>query len=142
MTAPSSPTPWTLPQVRVAAACDVVAALAVALAAVRAGDGSLSDDVRWLDLAVLALVLAVVVNGSLLLVARKAIGRRRLRLLPDVLVPIAGPDPASDEAWWWLPGTSRAHRGGCQMIAGKATAEMIPVERIRAEQLVRCEVCG
>lgn len=141
MTSTGSETPWTSAQVRLAVACDLAAALALAVATVEAGDATLEGEVLWLNVAVLGLVLVVVVNGSLLLVARRTIGQRRHRLLPDVVVPVAAPDRTPGGSWWWLPGTTRAHRSGCQMIAGKP-AEEIPAERIRSEQLVRCEVCG
>jgi len=132
--------PWTKAQVRLVAGCDAVAAVAIAFAAVASGGGSEQDQIVWLDLAVLGLVLVVVVTGSLLLVARRAVGRRRLRLVPDVLERVATA-PTADGAWWWLPGTARAHRGGCQMIAGKP-AEVISTDAIRASRLSRCEVCG
>lgn len=141
MTATSSPTPWTSGQVRVAAGCDAAAALAVAFAAARSGHASLADDVLWLNVGVLALVLAVVVNGSLLLVARRTIGQRRVRLRPDVVAPATGPERRAAGSWLWLPGTTRAHRSGCQLIAGKP-AEAVSADRIRAEGLARCEVCG
>lgn len=132
--------PWTAAQVRVAAACDVVAVLALVVATFAAGGPSLQDQVLWLDVAVLGLVVAVVANGSLLLVARRAIGRRRLRLLPDVAEALAPAARAADGAWWWLPGTVRAHVAGCQMIAGKP-AQVVSVDRIRADGLQRCELC-
>jgi hypothetical protein len=99
--------PWTAAQVRVVVACDVVAALALVVATSAAGGPALGDQVRWLDVAVLGLVLAVVANGTLLLAARRAIGRRRLRLLPDVVAAAsaAGAATAPDSTWWWLPGT-------------------------------------
>ncbi len=135
-------TPWTTAQVRVVAACDLLAALVVAVAAHGAGQqGSLSGQVTWVDLGVVGLLLAVVANGSLFLAARRAVGRRRLDLLPDVIARVAARPEATPEAtWWWLPGTTRAHVEGCQMISGKP-AEPISADAVRANRLRRCEIC-
>jgi hypothetical protein len=82
---PSGPAPWTTAQARAVALCDVAAALVVLGAALAArGRDSLADQVVWIDVAILGLLLAVVANGMLFLVGRRAIGQRRRRLRPDV----------------------------------------------------------
>jgi hypothetical protein len=81
-----------------------------------------------------------VAHGTLLLVARRAIGQRRLEVLPDVVVAAATRAVVPDGRWWWLAGTTRAHTAGCQMIAGKP-AEVISPNQIRKRQLIRCELC-
>jgi hypothetical protein len=135
--------PWTTAQARVVTACDLVAALVVAGAATSARhQGSLQDQITWIDLAVVGLLLAVVANGTLFLVGRRAVGGRRLDVLPDAVAPVTATRPPTAEGrWWWLPGTTRAHVAGCQLIAGKAAQE-VSADRIRSERLVRCEVCG
>jgi hypothetical protein len=131
--------PWTKAQVCAAAACDVAAAACIAGAALAAGGPSLRDQILWLDVGVLGLVLAVLVNGAMLLLGRRTVGQRRLRLLPNPAPGVAAATSGSD-AWLWLPGTTRAHSGTCQMIEGKPSI-VIDADRIRAEALVRCEVC-
>jgi hypothetical protein len=135
--------PWTTAQARAVGACDLVAALVVATAALLAGgEDALQDQVTWVNLAVLGLLLAMVANGCWLLLARRAVGRRRLELVPDV-VARARPKAATvtTAGWLWLPGTSRAHVHGCQMILGKP-AEEISADGIRSNRLSRCELCG
>jgi hypothetical protein len=137
------PTPWTASQARVVAACDVVAAVVIGGAARwAAGRDSLADQVVWIDLAVLALIAGAVANGCLLLVARRAIGARRMAVLPDVVAAaVVGPEPSTPRTWWWVPGTARAHVEGCPLVAGKP-AEGLTAAAVRGKGLQRCEVCG
>lgn len=136
-------TPWSLAQARLVIACDLGALALLVVSATAAGGGSLQDQVVWLNAAVLATVLAVVANGTLFLVARRAVGRRRLQLLPDIVEHLdqhpALPPALGD--WYCVPGTIRAHRAGCQMVLGKALRP-VAAEVIRAERLRRCELCG
>jgi hypothetical protein len=138
-----SETPWSSTQVRVVVACDLIAVLLVAVAAFGAGDErSLQDQLTWINVAVLGLVAVVVANGALFTAARRAIGQRRLHLVPDVVRRDAPPPTtSSDERWLWVPGTTRAHRPGCPMTAGKPV-EGVSEARIRAHNLSRCELCG
>ena len=134
--------PWTTAQVRVVVAADALAAIVVVVAAMAAQDErSLQDQVTWINVGVLGLLMSVLAHGTLLLVARRAIGLRRLQVLPDAAVAAGVPPVVSDGRWWWLPGTTRAHTAGCQMIAGKPAQEISPTQ-IRRRRLTRCELCG
>lgn len=136
--------PWSRAQVRVVAACDVGAAALVIVCASAAGGDPLQDQILWLNVAVLSAVLAVLANGSLLLTARRAIGRRRLRLVPDVDSRFEDPEviPAAAGDWYWTPGTARAHRAGCSMLEGRSRHQVVTAKVIKAEGLRRCELCG
>jgi hypothetical protein len=121
--------------------CNAIAAAIVLLSASAAGGPSLGHQVTWINLAVLATLLAVVANGCLFLVARRAIGRRRLALVPDVEAHDRAVRSEATGAWYRVSGTTRAHRPGCPMVEGKRT-EQVSVAVIRAERLSRCEMCG
>lgn len=135
--------PWSPAQVRLVVGCNAGAAALVAVSATAAGGASLQDQVAWLNVAVLAMLLTVVANGCLFLVARRAIGRRRLSLVPDVQGHVhERPDhPTATGDWFWVPGTTRAHRLGCPMTAARAPRPVSDAV-IRAERLRRCEICG
>lgn len=75
-------TPWTTAQARVVVACDVVAGVLVLACGIAAnGKDSLTQQIVWIDLALVALLIAVVINGFLFLLARRAIGQRLRDLL-------------------------------------------------------------
>ena len=138
----SRPTPWTSAQVRVVAACDVgAAALVLAAALVASDQDSLGDQIVWIDLAVLGLLLAVVAHAALFLSARRAVGQRRLRLLPDLDRRGAPTSTSPEGLQVWLTGTTRVHRAGCPMVSGKPAKPITPA-RVRSKGLHRCEVCG
>ena len=100
---------------------------------------TLGHQIVWMNLAVLALVVYALSNGTFLFLGRKRAGARRRVLLPE---PFAtGETPSRGDRWVWLPGTMRAHRPGCAFIAGKPVI-VASDARIRAEHLQRCEVCG
>lgn len=135
--------PWTSAQARLVGGCNVVAAALILLSAAMARDASLRNQVAWLNVAVLAVVLAVVGNGSLFLVGRRAVGRRRLVLVPDVHASIheRSARATADDGWQWVAGTVRAHRLGCPMTEGKSPRPVSDRD-IRAKRLSRCEICG
>jgi hypothetical protein len=137
----SRPTPWTVAQVRAVAACDIGAAVLVLAAALLAADqDSLGDQIVLIDLAVAGLLLAVVAHAALFLSARRAVGQRRLRLLPDLDRRARPTSTSSEGPQVWLPGTARVHRADCPMVAGKAAKPITPA-RVRSKGLDRCEVC-
>lgn len=75
-------TPWTAAQARVVVACDVVAGLLILVCGMAAGGKhSLRQQIVWIDLALVALLIAIVINGFLFLFARRAIGQRLRDLL-------------------------------------------------------------
>lgn len=135
--------PWTRAQARAVGACDLVAALLVGAAWIAARhEDSLQDQVPWLNLAVVGLLVATVANGFLFLLARQAVGHRRLELLPDIVVRVRpAPAPAAGGPSLWLSGTARVHVEGCPMVVGKP-AKPITAARIRSKGLLPCEICG
>ena len=142
MSVPRAPAPWTGAQARVVGACDVVAVLLVVAAwyAARQED-SLQAQVPWLNLAVVGLLVATVANGFLFLLARRAVGQRRLEVLPDVIARLRPIVPPTIGPRLWVAGTTRVHVDGCQMIAGKP-AKPITDARVRSKGLLPCEICG
>lgn len=137
-TAPA-PAPWTRAQQRLLVAGHVLAAgLVLGAWAGSAGNERLEDQLGWMNLAVIGLVVTGSVNAAWLLAGRRSIGRRRLRVAPD-LVP-APPLSVTSSGWWRVSGLRRAHRAGCRLLQGRV-AERIDAATIRAEGLLRCEVC-
>jgi hypothetical protein len=139
------PAPWTRGQLVAAGAVGAVGGVALVAAWWgSAEEHTLTGQVGWLNLATVALVVALCGGGSLLLFGRRAIGARRRRLLAGLVddVPATTSVPAGTTGQWlWLPGTRRAHRPGCALVRGKA-AEAIGAGEIRRHGLARCEVCG
>ena len=134
--------PWTAGQVVVVAVANLTATITVGASALAArGRDGLGAQLTWVEVAVAGLLLLAVTNGYLFLLGRRAVGRRRARVLPDVLARTAAPAArAEDGPWLWLPGTARAHVAGCPMIAGKP-AKPVTTAAIRSKALRRCEVC-
>jgi hypothetical protein len=139
MTVLGSSTPWTLRQLLGTVGVNVAGLIVIGAAWYGVGGAStLTAQIPWVNLAVLGLVLAFSADGALLLGARRAVGRSRLQLVPGVAVVTQSTSPAP--VWVWVPGTRRAHRPGCPLVAGKAACGVDAV-RIRAERLIRCEAC-
>jgi hypothetical protein len=135
---------WRSAHVRSVIVTDIAAVLVLAGAFVGSRRSStLNDQIVWMNLAVLALVVYALSNGMFLFVGRKRAGARRRALLPDLDTGPTRTTPkrTGGDAWVWLPGTRRAHRPGCAFIAGKPVIDADDA-RIRAEHLQRCEVCG
>jgi hypothetical protein len=105
------------------------------------GADALADQIGWLNLAVVGLVVAAAADGGLLLFARRAVGRRRLVVAPDVVFTPSDATHRTNGSWVWVPGTSRAHHTDCPLAQGKRT-ETVDAARIRAQALRRCEICG
>ena len=104
----------------------------------------LSARVAWVNLGVLGLLVAGVGNTFWLLAGRRAVGRRRTRLLaapdPDV---VAAPTDAHQPApvqLVALGAASRFHRDGCALVVGKP---VVVASRARHERagLRACGVC-
>ena len=103
------------------------------------------DQFPWLNIAMVAVILSGVANGTWFLIGRMALRKRRQRLLPALLadetVPYFGAplDPV-EPVWVAATGTSRYHRAECLMVAGKAAE---PASRVAHEQAGRrpCGVC-
>lgn len=146
----ASELPWAGANVRCLAAVNVVAAAVLILASNRSGaTASLSHQLHWLDVAVLALMVASVADGMWLAQFRRAVIARRVVAVPDVAPVaasrdgVAAPTDSGRREWLYLPGTTRVHHAGCALIAGKP-ARQISLESTRARRLELrpCEVCG
>jgi hypothetical protein len=134
--------PWRFAHLRAVILIDLAAVLVLASAWAGSRHAStLERQIVWMNLAVLALVVYALSNGTFLFFGRKRAGARRRVLLGDV-VSGAGASPANiSDQWVWLPGTRRAHRPACTFVAGKPVI-VANDARIRSEHLQRCEVCG
>lgn len=135
-------TPWKRGQIQALALVNMAGALTLSWAwGVSSRTASLGSQVRWLDLAIVATVLVAGADALWLATGRRRILARRSGLLGGLLLgPDSGIAPASDTDWWHLPGTSRAHRAGCQLIAGKPAAVIYPGTP-QAKGLRACEIC-
>lgn len=118
---------------------NAVGAMVIAVAWTGSSEAAaLTDQIEWLNLAVVGLLIGVATDVTFLLILRRAIGNRRRSLVPDLSPQ---PDaPHTPDRWLWIPRTARAHVPGCVLVAGKTTQLLGPAE-IRAEQLQRCELC-
>lgn len=137
-------TPWTRPQLGLVVAAHLLALAAIVAALLGSRSATtLTDQVPWLNLAVVGLVATASAHGCLLLAGRRAVGRRRRTVVPDppLAVPAASSSPAPVDDWYWTPGTRRAHRPGCALLTGRRFRPVGSAE-IRAETLERCELCG
>ena len=135
--------PWTLAQLKAVVMVIAFGGAAIVFATSMSTDEtSLSDQVRWLNVAVVGLVLTAIAAGALVLYGHRAVGSRRRRLVPDLAR--AGRTTAetlTSSGWLWIEGTVRAHRSGCPLSAGKR-AIAVDAADVRDRGLRRCEVCG
>jgi hypothetical protein len=125
----------------------LLAANAVGLAVIgtgayqAAGGGVVRTQLTWLELSVIGLLVAGTANALWLLRGRQAVTLARVEVLSTrqraLLFPrLATATSAAPGALVWVPGTTRAHRAGCSLVAGKPTR--LAADR---EGLVPCEVC-
>lgn len=125
-----------------AVAVNVVAGAVLLLAWYRAADAvRVPDQLVWLNLGVVAVSIAVAVDAIVVVAGRRALAVRRMAL--TVLVgeprdgspvtedaqeaPDAEPDPMSPVVVD-RPGTTRYHRPGCHLVAGKPVRTVEPTE--------------
>lgn len=144
MSSTLSRVPWTDSQSRAVVVTNAIGVFLIAVAAIGTGrTDTLNHQIGWLNLAVFGLVVASAADGGLLFFARRAIGRRRLVLVPDIAGDISVDDAngRAQVSWVCVPGTQRAHHSGCPLVGGKLT-EPVDSARIRSESLQRCEICG
>jgi len=135
--------PWTHAQIRTLVFVNVVGALALGGAwGLSSRTASLGGQVRWLNFSIVATLLIAGTDALWLATGRRGVMARRSELLGGQLQPSSGSSSAAlDTGLWHLPGTSRVHRGGCQLIAGKAAAEAVQPGTSRARGWQTCEVC-
>jgi hypothetical protein len=142
----SAPTsvPWTGAQLRAALVANAIGVVLIVVAQIgTGGTPTLGHQVGWLNLAILGLVVAGIADGALLFFGRRAIGRRRLLVIPDEAeeVSTVRVNEGQESIWVWVPGTSRAHQHDCPLVSGKDT-ETVDAAAIRSKSLQLCEVCG
>jgi hypothetical protein len=96
----------------------------------------------WVGLAVLSMLLPVAAGGALVLWAHRAVALRRRRLLRARRAGTPRPvqNGFVDTAWYAARNTVRAHRRGCQLVAGKVV-ERLPGTPEYAGRLP-CELCA
>jgi hypothetical protein len=102
-----------------------------------------SRQVFWIDIGVVGVIVAGVGIAAWLLTGRRAIGERRVALLPTrAATPSAAVRPASagKEELVSAPGLTRYHRAGCPMVVGKATRTATDAGH-RAAGLEPCGIC-
>jgi len=106
---------------------------------------SLSREIAWLNLGVIAVVIAAAADVAWLAAGRRAVLAQRRRIIADAIV-VDRPEPsptASTTGWVHIAGTSRAHRPGCILVAGKQAAPVDPAAiRAGGRHLRKCEVCA
>lgn len=137
------PPPWTP---RVLALTAGTSLLGVVLLVVgwfgTSGEARLADQVAGLDLAVIGSAVAAAGQAAWLLHGRRHVGLLRRQVLGGVewarpVAPTTKGQASDDGARVVVPGTTRYHRPGCLLVAGKATE---PLGR-GAASLSPCEVC-
>jgi hypothetical protein len=139
----SAALPWTRAQRRLVTALNLGGGILIGTAwAGSGGTDTIRGQIAWLNLATVGAVIAAVADAAWLYYGRRAVGRRRRRVVPDLL-PVAASAPVAVAAggWVWLPGTRRVHRPGCVLVLGKRVVA-VKAARISSERLMRCEVCG
>lgn len=83
------------------------------------------DQFPWVNVAILAVIVSGVTNGTWFLLGRMALRRRRQRVLPataQASEPFFGAplEPAAP-VWVAATGTTRYHRPSCLLVTGRAT---------------------
>lgn len=130
--------PWNRPQLLVLAGANAVAAV-ILLGAWWASsrEPDLGSQVPWLNVGVVAVLVAAGVDALWLGNGHSGVRVRRRALLADVARPGAGhhPGPRSNELVRLASGR-RVHRADCPFVAGKATT---PAELSSADR--HCEMC-
>lgn len=120
---------------------------AVALAACwyqSAGEGVLDDQIPWVTVAVLLVLAEMYALVGLVLSGRRAVGLRRLRMLPASLLMaprVAAPAQPDAVEVFVVAGSSRFHRRGCALIAGRE-ARALPLRDATAHDLRPCGICA
>jgi hypothetical protein len=105
----------------------------------------LSDQVFWLDVGVAGVIVAGVGIVLWLITGRRAIGERRKRLMPDVLVistVASGGDVTSfSDELVTAARMTRYHRADCPLVTGK-TIRKATGSSARSAGLEPCGVCN
>jgi hypothetical protein len=142
MRSAGSPTPWTRVELLTVTGVNAIALVLLTVAfAASSHTATFNGQIAWLNLAVVGLTLGFAADAALFFVARRTIGRRRLRVRPNVMVTARTDHETGKEGpWVWLPGTARAHRTSCPMVVGKRSVAA-DIDLIHAQRLIRCEVC-
>jgi hypothetical protein len=144
--APAGPVPWRPAHLAVLWVTVAVGATLLMLAWWGASaTASGSSQVAWIDIGVCGLLVAGVGITSWVFAGRRAVGARRMRLLPDALhaTARAADAPSVDERGGRLVTAAhltRYHRAGCPMVAGKSVRAATEA-RHRAAGLEPCGVC-
>lgn len=130
--------PWTLRECRALAVIHVVA-LAVIVGSYwkSSGQAHPADQLTWLNLSVVAMLVAG--GADALFFARGHRAAARVRRALFVPAPTVGPAPAPDR-WVAIRGGRRFHRSDCAFVAGKPAADDTRTAHEAAGR-VACEVC-
>lgn len=134
--------PWTRLQRRLLIALNGAGvALLCWAASATVGRDELASVVPLVNLAVIAVVMACGGDLLWLLAGRRTVLARRHRLLAvrsgRAETPVDTGQSGAVGAWVHVPGTSRVHRSGCAMVAGRGTQDIDEPAGWR-----RCEVCS
>ena len=143
---PLAGSPWARRQFGVLVAVNGLASVLLSIGwRASASQASLSREIPWLNVGVIAVVVAAAADVAWLATGRRAVLARRRRIIADAIV-VDRPEPsptASTLGWVHIAGASRAHRPGCILVAGKQAAPFDPAAvRAAGRHLRRCEVCG
>jgi hypothetical protein len=115
-----------------------------------AGKGVLDDQMLWLTLAVLVVAAELYVLVGVVFSGRRALGLRRMRMLPDTLLQAVWRAPGAtdrlrpavnDQAVLVVVGSSRFHRQGCALSAGR-DVRAVAFREADSLGLRPCGICG
>ena len=143
---PLAGSPWARRQVGVLVAVNGLALILLVIGwRASAREASLSSEIAWLNLGVVAVVIAAAADVAWLATGHRAVLAERRRIIADAIaVDTPEPSPtASTIGWVHIASASRAHRPGCILVAGKHAAPVHPAAlRAAGRHLRRCEVCA
>lgn len=138
---PAGPLPWRVTDL-VVLWVGVVAGATLLLLAWWGASATANEtrQVAWIDLGACGVIVAGAALVSWVLAGRRAIGARRVRLLPDVAPSAEASDAQPEERLVSAPRHTRYHRADCPMVAGKAT-RAATAARHRTAGRQPCGVC-
>lgn len=115
-----------------------------------AGIGQLHRQMAWVGVAVAFLLGEMYVLTGFVLSARRAIGVRRMTMLPDTLLmvgaaqgPVLAAQPVDEDDFTVavVAGSGLFHRRSCVMIEGRQEIRILSIAETFAEGLNPCGVC-
>lgn len=130
--------PWTRPQCRALALVHAAVLGVIVLSYWKTGGEAYpADQLRWLSLSVVALLVAAAADCLFFARGHRLTSRVRRHLFAPAPVTAGG----ASETFLAVPGTRRFHTEGCALAAGKSVTAAGRAQHVGAG-LIPCEVCA